>query len=206
MKIATVSEGQTEFACLPPLLSQIAGATGHTLLKPLSAPIPPNAPIPRIVRECLKTLRLVAIRKPDLVVFLIDREQALDLPGDIASQIEAGILDASAFTFEVRVVIKDRMFENWLIADPDALSAQPGRFKLTDSLRRRVAPDKADRVGALEYMKQAAVDSQYDKVNDGKRTAAKLSIDRAAKNSRSFRHLLHILGHPSYDHQCKRPA
>lgn len=206
MRIATISEGQTEFACLPLLFPQVKNATGDILLNPLYAQIPPKEPVHRIVRECVKALRVASVSKPDLVLILIDREDANSSAGSIGAEIERGIKAEHSYAFAVRVVVKDRMFENWLIADVDALAAQPKRFEVTEALRRRVQPNKADRVAALELMKKAARNGQYDKVADGKRTAAHLDLLRAGQHSRSLRHFLHVLGHPAYQEQCARPS
>lgn len=206
MKVATISEGQTEYACLPLLYQQIAALTGHTLLKPTVAPIPPDAPVVRVAKECAKALKVAAIRRPDLVLLLLDREQMADAPGAIASRIETEIARVTRHDFAIRVVIKDRMFENWLIADPDALAAQPKRYRITEATRRRVSPNRADSVSAVALLKQVALNGQYDKVEDGKRTAVHMDVSRAAKNSRSFRHLLHVLEHPSYSQQCSQPG
>lgn len=205
MRIATISEGQTEYACLPPLYAQIKASTGHILLNPTYARIPPDAPAQRVAKECVRALRVAAIQRPDLIVILLDREQVADSAGVIAQKIEKAISDIDTFSFSVRVVIKDRMFENWLIADLGALDAQPRRFSVSDSMRRQVQPNKADRVEALDFLKRASQNRQYDKVNDGKRTAAHVNVERAASHSRSFRHFLHVLEHPMYSTQCRRP-
>jgi hypothetical protein len=104
--------------------------------------------------------------------------------------------------FEVRVVIKDRTLENWLIADLQALRQQHARFTITAALARQVEPDKADRVNALNFLNRATNGRSYDKKVDGVNIAERMDVDKAAQNSRSLRHLLHVLHHDSYSDQC----
>lgn len=103
-------------------------------------------------------------------------------------------------------MIKDRTFENWLIADPGAFKKQKARFKITKALESQVVPDKADRVPADRWLDSAVVGkSSYEKKRDATNTVKHFSVARAAKNSRSFRHFCHVLGYEDYAEQCKRP-
>ncbi|MGO9903074.1 MAG: hypothetical protein ACLP0J_26085 [Solirubrobacteraceae bacterium] len=52
----------------------------------------------------------------------------------------------------VYVVVKVRMFENWLVADYDALAAQRGRFKSSVADRNRVQPNRADAADAAAIL------------------------------------------------------
>jgi hypothetical protein len=44
------------------------------------------------------------------------------------------------------------MFENWLVADYDALAAQRGRFKSSVADRNRVQPNRADAADAAAIL------------------------------------------------------
>ncbi|WP_425574934.1 DUF4276 family protein [Nocardioides fonticola] len=140
----------------------------------------------------------------DLVIVLLDREQQSDLPGKLAADVETALATHCGAGTRVRVVYKDRLFENWLVADMDSLSAQPKRFAVTAARRRKVEPNKADAVDGLLLMKEMAIGKDYDKVADAERVCRKLDVRRAAMHSRSLRHFLHVLEVSAYAAGCKR--
>jgi Domain of unknown function (DUF4276) len=106
---------------------------------------------------------------------------------------------------DVLVVLKDMAFENWLIADIDAISTMSARYSLSKAAIDAVAPDKADRVNGYRWLMKAT-DGTYDKKRDAKRILAAAQPSRIAANSRSFRRFLRVLGHPAYKAQSKAPA
>jgi hypothetical protein len=67
-------------------------------------------------------------RNHDVVVVLLDRETQNQGPAEIAAALEREFA-RKAYGVPVRVVVKDRQFENWLVADLDALR-QCRRFGL----------------------------------------------------------------------------
>lgn len=139
-----------------------------------------------------------------LAVLLLDREIRDECPGKLADDLEQAIARACS-TLEARVIYKDRTFENWLIADVEALKNQPGRFNMTAALERRVAPDRADKCDGLSLIKLAVKGGHYEKVRDSEAICRKMDVLRTAKNSRSFRHFLHLLGVSPYAAQCVLP-
>lgn len=100
-----------------------------------------------------------------------------------------------------------RQFENWLIADPEAI-AQIKNFKLTSTFRKRVAPDKADHVpNPIDLLNKLELGPKsFHKTVDGTEIAKKLDINTVASNSRSFRRFLRLLSHPDYLTQSKKPT
>ena len=86
------------------------------------------------------------------------------------------------------------MFENWLVADPQALRELPGLFEQVERIERQVAPNRADSVNALELLKGCSKQKGYAKVAGAVAICKKLDPMRAAINSRSFRKLLKTLG------------
>lgn len=208
IKIAIITEGESEYGALPTLYQQLRDATGASFLNPIRLKVQPDGPPAKIARECKTQFKVLAEKNVTLVVVVLDREERSESSGELASQIEAAIRDACSFSFDIAVVMKDRAFENWVIADLDALRAQPGRFNVTAALERAVSPDKADRIAALDQLKRAIRGSNvtYDKRQDSKRTLEKADVLRIAANSRSFRHLLHAVGHPTYASQCQAVA
>jgi len=108
-------------------------------------------------------------------------------------------------TLPMAVVVKDRMVENWVIADIDALAGMPARFRVTDADRRAVTPNRADSANALAVLKKMALRKSYDKVADGRRVFDAAEPMRIAANSRSFRKFLATLNHPRYSIQSRTP-
>ncbi|MBQ7803064.1 MAG: DUF4276 family protein [Rhodococcus sp.] len=202
-----MTEGDGEFKSLPFLYAQISRSIpGKVLIaKPLRVHTTPDAPVGQIVAACRAPLQLAAGGGASLIVLLIDREKRTTRPGEIAKELESAL--AKKVDVEVRVAIKDRMFENWLIADLGALRAQPGRFNVSPALAKRVEPNKADMLSAGAEIKRIIVGSgQYEKVKDGERICKRADVDVMARHSRSFRHFLHVLGHELYRDQCARPV
>lgn len=201
MRIGFVVDGEAEFASLKLVLPQIQAATGHTLLSPLLAKMPPLAPVGTIARTCAPRLRVLEGKGVNRTVVLMDRETRRECPGTLASLLAQQL---SRFTsVDTCVVIKDAMFENWLVADHTALGRQSGRFRIGNPFRRAVEPDRADRADALALMKEA-VRGDYDKVADARRILNEADVLRIGRNSRSFRRLLRVLEHPVYAEQSVR--
>jgi hypothetical protein len=193
-----VTEGDSEYKALPNLFEQLRNDVGDLeFIKITKLPVQPDGPPEKIKRECSKLAAIFKAKNVDLVVLLLDREQQPESAGVVALRIQETV--AAAFVSNLSVVLKDRDFENWVIADVEALAGLPGRFDITPGFRRSVSPNKADRVSALAMLKKASKTGDYDKIQDADRVLSRASIDRIGANSRSFRHFLHVLGHPSHE-------
>jgi hypothetical protein len=144
----------------------------------------------------------IAAAYADLIIVLLDREQQSDCPGKIANTLESGF--ARIINKPVRVAIKNSKYENWLIGDLGALKAHPKRYNVTAALEKRVVPNKADNLDAEAELKRSIIKGQYDKVPDSDLILKSADVDSLAKNSRSFRHFLHILRCEPYRHQCRK--
>lgn len=190
MKVGFLVDGRAEFASLPLLYPQIRGTSNLVLMKPLYADMQPYAPIGQIVTACRAGVAQLEGRGVDRIVVLLDRENRSECPGAIAEPLQNGL--RSHVRVELKVVLKDRKFENWLVADPDALRAQPGRFELSGGDVARVVPNKADQCEALAILSRC-VRGNYDKVQDAKRILTRMDLGRACANSRSLRKLIRSL-------------
>jgi len=171
--------------------------------------VSPDAPPAAIARRCIPGVKIAAKLGATLIVVLLDRERQRACCGRIARTIQEEVYKTASVPDEVavEVVLKDRKFENWLIADLDALRAQPARFLVTNAIEQLVAPDKADKCDAESLIKRALRKSfSYDKTDDGFRVCIRMDVMKAAANSRSFRHLLHVLGCRPYAQSCARPV
>jgi hypothetical protein len=204
MKIAVLTEGDSEVKSLSSWYEQLHARTGHRLLNPLKINVDPLAAPGIIARECKSRLQIAQKQGAQLALVLLDREQRNECPGMIALTVENAI-ERVCPILPVKAVLKDRTFENWLISDPSALEAQPARFKLTQATKRRIQPNRADTCDAEALLHSIVLKQHYQKVPDSKLICAKMDVVKGAANSRSLRHLLHILGIDLYADQCKHP-
>ncbi|WP_436773191.1 DUF4276 family protein [Yinghuangia sp. YIM S09857] len=204
MKVAIITEGESEYRSLPHLYKQISAHTGYDFVPTLKVNIPPFIPLPQLARACASRIKIAQASGADVIIFVFDREQDQMCPGALAGEREKAFRKYFGDQLDVRFVYKNRMFENWLIADVDALKVQTSRFNVSSAVVRAVSPNKADSCDALEILKRMAVKKPYDKVLDAERICRRMDVLKAAKNSRSFRHFLHVLKHETYAMQCKK--
>ena len=107
----------------------------------------------------------------------------------------------------MHVVVKNRKFENWLIADPGAFKKLRGRYEITSAFEGAVSPNKADGgTDATGLIKSISKDRSYDKLKDAVAIVSVADPGTMACNSRSFRRFLRLLGHPDYVAQSLRPS
>lgn len=195
-------EGHSEFYSLGIILNSLRGAYGHTILKPLYAPIQPKASYDVIARACKSRIGILESKNVDRIIVLLDREDREACPAEMAGALVFALKKLTSI--EVLVVIKNRCYENWLIADLKALRDQPKRYKVSKNSEKSVVPNKADNVEALKLLKSMCI-NQYDKVEDSKKIAKHATASRIASNSRSFRRLMRCVEHHTYKDQSKIP-
>lgn len=199
MKIGFVVDGRAEYHSLKLLLPKIDSP--YTLLNPLYADMQPFAPPAQIARVALKRVSIFEQKGADGVVVLLDKEKRGDCTIALWRKLRRAVrqkLDTSPISMDVRVVLKVMCYENWLIADPDALRAVPGLLSHIERIERAVAPNKADHVDALHLLNRCTPRGRFNKVAGAKAICNHLDPDRAAHNSRSFRRFLRVLQHTSY--------
>jgi hypothetical protein len=122
-------------------------------------------------------------RGAEKIIFLLDRESAADCPSAIAALLEAAFKDLDYPN--IAVVIKNRKFENWMIADVAALEKMPNRFNVTQAFRGKVVPNKADSVEDAEsLLKQISKKKPYHKSSDNPKIAEKQDALQIGCNSR----------------------
>jgi len=201
MRVGFIVDGEAEYRALPGVYERL-GVTA-TLLAPLKSDIQPLAPLRQIIGAVRIPLRIMRARGADLVIVLIDRETRDECAGAIASSIESALVQSCPL--RISVVIKNRRFENWLLADPDALQQLKGRFKLESGHRSQIEPDKADHVDGLALLKRIVRQHDYSKVKDAVQILSRADPARMARNSRSFRRLMRVLGHGKYLSQSRLP-
>ncbi|HYW07560.1 MAG TPA: DUF4276 family protein [Longimicrobium sp.] len=208
MRIGFVVDGRAEYESLADVLLKVD--TRHTLVtRILRADLQPSAPLGQIALEASKRIRdLVVSRQVQRAVVLIDREQNPSCCGEYARDLAAAITkqcQGKGLGVEIQVVVKDRMYENWLVADPVAFDQLSARFD-PSTIQKGVGRHGADGDKALALLKRAAVKKQFDKVPDAARITQHLDPLRMGEHSRSFRKLLGVVGCSAYTAQTKRPA
>jgi Domain of unknown function (DUF4276) len=205
VKLGVVVEGHSEYKALPEICPQLKSACGASMVRLLRADYDPLAPPARIVKACESRIVQLAERGCVAAVVLVDRERRTEKCAAIAQELERAFSDGD-FSIPVHVVVKDKCFENWLVADLAALRQLRKRFQISNGMARKVEPDRADRADALALLKQAAKGSAYGKVDDAKRIMEKASIDLMASHSRSFRCFLGRLGDPRFSSGSCQPV
>lgn len=187
MKIGIVVDGQSEVVALPTLYPRLS--TKHELLKPIFADMQQYSTAALIAKSVEKRIQLICAKRATGVIVLVDREKRIDCPGAIAASLCAELsARLSNYGFSMcAVVVKDRAFENWLIADPTAFQGLTRRFSLKAGRVRSINAGSADTVDACNVLREAAMGTSYSKTVDAPRILAKASPSAMAANSRSFR-------------------
>ncbi len=203
MKIGIVVDGAAESQALK-VLTQRIEIEGVQLLNPAYANMQPKSPPGRIARAAFKKVDILRARGATLIAVLIDREDREECPPEFADQLKRAF--AKLGYDDIRVVVKNRTFENWLIADINALKKLSRLFNVTKTFERTVSPNKADNVrDAKALLNKIAIKHGYRKGRDDARITAVQEALNMAKNSRSFRRFLCVVGHPQYLLQSKKP-
>jgi hypothetical protein len=197
MKIGLLVDGRAEYQALTYLLERLR--TAHPVLQhPLFCDIQPHASPAQMALAASKRFPILLDRGADFIVILIDKETRQDCTVELVQAVEREAserLSKLSPVARVQVVLKVSCFENWLVADPQALRDLTGLFEKVERVERQVAPNRADSVNALDLLKGCSRQRSYEKVEGALAICKKLDPQRAAANSRSFRKLLKTLGH-----------
>ena len=207
MRIGVVVDGESEFRSLP-LITRGLATPSTIILDPLRADIQPFATVGQIAVAVSSRLAILAGRGAEKAIILVDRETRGSCPRDIAAELINAVqpVCARVGVADVGVVVKNRTYENWLIADVGGITAIRGRFRLTRGVIREIENDGADRQDGIAILKRAARKEAYTKVSDSVRIMSRANPLAIAGNSRSFRRFLRLLNHPVYADQSRRPA
>lgn len=201
MVIGVIVDGNAESSALRELIAKLDGA--DPIRGPYYANMQPLAPPPTIARSAMKAIRVAKARGATRILILIDRENNDACPPGIADTLAKAF---SKLGEKVDVVIKNRKFENWLIADPDALAGQRRRFTVSNASRRSVCPNKADHIhDAEKLLNHCAIRIAYHKRIDATSICRNSDLTQAAANSRSLRKFLRSVGDARYKNQSKNP-
>ena len=186
--IAVLVDGSGEEQALNELIPTINRMflSSHRLLNAGYVDIQPKATAAQIVKKA--TNRVVHLsRKADKVIILIDFEDREGCLVEWCRELR-GAFHRREMS-KVEVVIKNRKFENWLIADPDNIHKKNG-YEVSSAKKRQVAPGKADNVSDAEkWLNECKKkgSGSYHKTQDAKAFCKTTDVSVVKKNSRSFR-------------------
>lgn len=201
-RIGIIVEGNGEVPAFKRLIPKLISPSG-ILGQPLRADLQPKSTPAQVAASAKAAISYFCRRNADLIVVLIDCE---DHPS--ASAFSTTLRHAFAKLYphiKVEVVVKNSCIENWLVADTDALKAQPKRFNITPAFVKYVCPNKADSLDAQTLLNKAAIRYEYDKGSDPQKIMSFQDPLIVAQNSRSFRRFLRVIGNPTYQHQSRDP-
>jgi len=202
MKIGILVDGLAEYHSLPKLLPRLE--TSHQVLsQPLKCDIQPFSTPAQMALAASKKFQILLAKGAESIVILIDKETRPDCTVELVRSVEreaqARLREISAGV-NLQVVLKVSMFENWLIADPEALGGLAGLFENVERVEKQVK-GRADSADALSLLKACSRERVYDKVKGAMAICPRLDPERAAGNSRSFRKFMKTLGVPQKEHR-----
>jgi len=203
LKIGIIVDGDAESQALK-LLTRRVEIKDTQLLDPLYANMQPKDAPGQIARAAKRQIDILIAKGADKIIVLIDREDNRKCADEIAGEIETAFdrLGCANTT----VVIKNRKFENWLIADVGVFRKLKARYKVTKSFETAVVPNKADSVADAEaLLNQIVVKVVYHKRRDAAQITGLQKVAEIGKNSRSFRRFLRVVGYSTYTNQSKNP-
>jgi hypothetical protein len=208
VRIGLVVDGIGEANSLPHLLPRIdtQNVIVPTVVK---GDIQPRSAPSQIALAAANACRTFMRRQLDLVVLLIDLEDRGECPTALAAALRppfARQISRIGLNVNIEVVVKSTRLENWLVADLECLVASPRLFPELGRVRQRVPVGNADGVDGLAVLETASGPRQtYHKVRGAESICRYLDPGRAARNSRSFRRFLRVLGDSRYADQSRLP-
>jgi hypothetical protein len=205
MNIGIITDGQAEAIALQKIVKGLR-TNADNIISPVYADLQPKAAPGQIARAASSRIGLLIGRGADRIIVIVDREDDPTCPAMLALNLETAFNEQG---FSVCVAIKNRCFENWLIADPQAFRSMRARFSVSRSFVRSVSPNRADANSNPCRLINRIVRGQggeYHKRKDACNLASKLNVEEAARNSRSFRRFLRHVYHPDYLDQSKNPV
>lgn len=181
MTIGIVCDGTAEALALQRLVQRFRGS--DRILQPVYADMQPLAPPAQIVRAAEPKIKLLQQRGARRFIILLDRESQARCPGALSLTVRAAFVQSG---WQVDVVYKDRVLENWLIADPSGIQAAIPKITFSERIVRRIEHSGADSLSAHTLLNDC-VRGGYSKRRDAISICAALDPLVAKRNSRSFR-------------------
>lgn len=189
MRTGIISDGSAEAQALEYLFARMR-CNNFNPLKPVYADMQPYSPIPQIVRAAQSRIALLSQRGAERNLVILDREGNADCPGDFALRLRNEFVKKGVQN--VAVVMKNRCFENWLIADmPSLVRGAHRRIAVNERIIERISKVGADNVNALAILNDCVKDG-YNKRRDAIEICKIVDPEVLARNSRSFRKFVSV--------------
>jgi hypothetical protein len=181
MRLACVGEGETEWVCVP----RIAGNLGHTIIFNAHAGGCSADWEYAVSKEILPFVLTAALKRPDKILVVLDREDRPGCCGELAGQARQLLVDgltAKGLQGNVAVVVSNKKFEAIIMADYELVDTLP-------CLARPVCRDfgpALDGKNPLNVIKPALRSGKtYHKLRDGGYLASRLRLDSPVVYARS---------------------
>ena len=194
MKVGIIGEGDTEFYCIPTLVSK----KGHQVvgchnLRGVGGDYPWDSLFTKKIYPYVRGFAVKsAVNKPDKVLIIIDREDRSECCGGLAAEgvrLITHKLAEENLSIATSVVIPNRQIECWLMADTSALDRSP-------LFERPLSPLLGDNLDETNVMKvindNLKKGQKWDKPKFGKALVQKLNLENETvlRRSRSLRKLI----------------
>jgi len=118
MKIGIITEGLAEKKALEEIVKELRKA-GLSIVSPVMTNVDPKTKAKQMAKAAKSAIDILTKKRCDKIIFLIDFEDQITCIIDKKNELETAFKAINDNTF---VVIKARQFENWLIADPAAVT------------------------------------------------------------------------------------
>lgn len=213
MRIGVIVDGESEYRSIGSVLNALQSESFQLVGVARCLGMHHESSIEKQASDAVRTIKSsMATKNPEKVVIVVDFETRAACPGVFAlrlSEIVRNLALREDIVYDIELVLKVRTYENWLVADVNNLRQHKAMFVVSNGTRKSIEPNKADQCNGYVILskckKACKKGTSYDKKRDSQiimKTANPLEI---AKNSRSFRRLLRVLGVEPYTDQSIDP-
>lgn len=207
-KIGIIVDGEGEYYALPLLLEKMAGCF-EIVARPLYCDIQPCAKdLRQQGMRIAATAKILIAQGAENIIVVLDKETRKGCSKALADKLTTAVkyeFTRLGLVTPVETVLKVRKFENWLVADGRALESQKNLLRVS-RIRQQADSNKADSIlDAYDLLRVHSVDKAYAKRRGAIDICRKADPLLMAKNSRSFRKFLRVIGHPRYLSQSFDP-
>lgn len=183
--VAPIVEGHGEVAAVRQLITRIGGSVGVGI--EVVQPFRLDSGRMRKPEELAKAVRLQEVRVQGRiggVLIVRDGDDDIDCPVELARQITP---EPGAFSVPVEVVIAHHEYEAWFLAAAESLRSHPS---VRDDATAPPNPEsKRNAKKQLELM----MNESYKETLHQAKFSSLIDLSAAAKNSRSFRRMMHAV-------------
>jgi hypothetical protein len=166
--------------------------------------------LPQQALKIVTTAQILIDKGATSLVIVVDKEDRAGCNSFHAANLSHSVAQQLAYKGQqhigVHTVLKVTSFENWLLADTEALKSLDDMFIKVGNFEREVGRNRADQIDALAVLNRHTIDGKFHKKNGAVAICKRMDPIRAAKNSRSLRRFLRVAGVVTYCSQSKKPA